>query len=56
MALQWTCNEHDCDYTATAADMEDLVAKANAHMSEQHDSYELEEMIEDVAVEVSDEA
>lgn len=54
MALQWSCNEHACDYVATAADVEELVEKVNAHMREQHDSYELEEMIEDAAVEVHD--
>ena len=56
MALQWSCNEHACGFVATAPDVEALIAQVNAHMREQHDSYELEEMIEDAAVEVPDEA
>ena len=56
MALQWSCNEHECGFVATAPDVEALVAQVNVHMREQHDSYELEEMIEDAAVEVPDEA
>lgn len=54
MAKQWSCNEHECGVVITAADVEELVAKANEHMREQHDSYELEEMIEDAAVDVPD--
>ena len=54
MSKQWSCNEHDCDFVATAPTLAELVDMVNAHMSEQHDSYELEEMIEDVAVDVSD--
>ena len=56
MALQWSCNEHECGFVATADDVEALVAQANEHMRDAHDSYELEEMIEDAAVEVADEA
>ena len=36
------------------ADVEELIAKANEHMHDKHDSYELEEMIEDAAVDVPD--
>ena len=56
MALQWTCNEHECGFVATATEVDELIEQVNAHMRDQHDSYELEEMIEDAAVEVSDEA
>ena len=49
-------SEHACDFVATAQDVEGLIEQVNAHMRDAHDSYELEEMIEDAAVEVADEA
>jgi predicted small metal-binding protein len=52
MARQWTCNEHDCGAVVTAPTMDELVEKVNEHMTSVHDSYELEEMIEDASVEV----
>ena len=54
MAKQWSCNEHDCGEVVTAETLDELVEKANAHMRAAHDSYELEEMIEDAAVDVPD--
>ncbi|MGI9186775.1 MAG: DUF1059 domain-containing protein [Gaiellales bacterium] len=56
MARKWTCNEHECNTEIRADSMEELVELVNAHMTEAHDSYELEEMIEDVSVEVDDDA
>ena len=52
MAKRWTCNEHDCGFEATADDLETLIELANEHMRAAHDSYELEEMIEDAAIDV----
>lgn len=56
MAKQWTCNEHECGFVAQAATIEEVIELANAHMDEAHDSYELEEMIEDAATDVPDQA
>ena len=56
MARQWTCNEHECKAEIRADSMEELIEQVNAHMAEVHDSYELEEMIEDASVEVADDA
>jgi len=50
---RWACMEAECTTVVTAADDDELVEKVNAHMSEAHDSYELEDVIladaEDVA-------
>jgi predicted small metal-binding protein len=56
MARKWSCNEHDCGTEIRADSMEELIEQVNAHMAEAHDSYELEEMIEDASVEVADDA
>ena len=50
MSKQWACNEHECGVVVTAADLDELVTKVNEHFAEAHDSYELEEMIEDAAI------
>lgn len=52
---KWTCMEHDCDTVVVADSIEELVAMVNAHVGEAHNSFELEEMIEDVAEDVDDE-
>ncbi|MGA0123042.1 MAG: DUF1059 domain-containing protein [Gaiellales bacterium] len=52
MAKQWSCNEDRCGEVVTAASMEELIELVNAHMRAAHDSYELEEMIEDAALDV----
>ena len=54
MSKQWACNEHECGFVVTAADLDELVAKVNEHFAGAHDSYELEEMIEDAAIDVED--
>lgn len=54
MSKQWACNEHECGVVVTAVDLDELVAKVNQHFTEAHDSYELEEMIEDAAIDVED--
>ena len=56
MARSWSCNEHACEAEIRADSMEELIEQVNAHMAEAHDSYELEEMIEDASVEVPDSA
>jgi len=56
MARKWTCNEHACETEIRADSMEELIEQVNAHMAETHDSYELEEMIEDASVEVEADA
>ncbi|MCX6392364.1 MAG: DUF1059 domain-containing protein [Actinobacteria bacterium] len=56
MARKWSCNEHACDTEIRADSMEELIEQVNAHMADTHDSYELEEMIEDASVEVADDA
>ena len=53
MAKQWSCNEEGCDEVVTADSIEQLIELVNAHMRAAHDSYELEEMIEDAAVDVA---
>jgi predicted small metal-binding protein len=52
MAKQWSCNEEGCGEVVTAASMEELIELVNGHMRAAHDSYELEEMIEDAAIDV----
>jgi len=56
MARAWSCNEHACDTEIRADSMEELIEQVNAHMTEAHDSYELEEMIEDASIEVDGDA
>ena len=56
MARKWSCNEHACDTEIRVDSMEELIEQVNAHMADTHDSYELEEMIEDASVEVADDA
>jgi len=52
MAKQWSCNEDRCGEVVTAASIEELIEQVNEHMRAAHDSYELEEMIEDAAIDV----
>jgi hypothetical protein len=48
----WRCLEAGCDAVITAEDDEQLVAAANRHVAEAHDSFELEEVILDAAEDV----
>ena len=45
---RWTCVEAGCSYELTAADVPSAVEGAQRHIAEEHGSFELEEMIEDV--------
>ena len=54
MAKRWSCVEAGCDWTVTAADVDTIVALAQAHIAEAHSSFELDDMIEAVLVDVDD--
>ena len=45
MVKRWACLEAGCSTIVIAADEDELVEKVNAHVSEAHDSYELEDVI-----------
>ena len=42
---RWACLEAGCSAIVTAAEEDELIERANAHMGEAHDSYELEDVI-----------
>jgi predicted small metal-binding protein len=49
---RWTCVEAGCSYELTAPDVPSAVEGAQRHIAEEHGSFELEEMIEDVLEDV----
>ena len=51
---RWTCVEAGCSYELVAADMPSAIEGAQRHIAEEHGSFELEEMIEDVLEDVSE--
>ena len=51
---RWACMEAGCSAVVTAADEGELIEKVNAHVSEAHDSYELEDVIIANATETGD--
>lgn len=53
---RWTCVEAGCSYELTAPDVPSAVEGAQRHIAEEHGSFELEEMIEDVLEDVSEPA
>ena len=53
-AKRWTCVEAGCSYELVAADVPSAVEGAQRHIAEEHGSFELEEMIEDVLEDVSE--
>jgi predicted small metal-binding protein len=53
---RWECLEAGCSFSVTVASDEELIEKANEHVAEAHDSYELEDVILAGAVEVPGEA
>ena len=53
---RWTCVEPDCSYELTAPDVPSAVEGAQRHIAEEHASFELEEMIEDVLEDVPEPA
>jgi hypothetical protein len=54
VARAWRCLETGCDALIVAPDDEQLVAAVNHHVSEAHQSFELEEVILDAAEETSE--
>ena len=51
---RWTCVEAGCSFELTATDVPSAVEGAQRHIAEEHGSFELEEMIEDVLEDVSE--
>ena len=49
---RWTCVEAGCSYALVAADVPSAIQGAQRHIAEEHGSFELEEMIEDVLEDV----
>ena len=54
LAKRWSCVEPGCDWSVVAADTDEAVQAAQEHIGAVHDSFELEEMIEDVLEDVPD--
>lgn len=52
LAKRWTCVEAGCDYELVVPDVATAVDGAQRHIAEAHQSFELEEMIEDVLEDV----
>ena len=52
MAKRWTCVEAGCDFELVATDVTSAVEGAQRHIAEEHSSFELEEMVEDVLEDV----
>jgi hypothetical protein len=54
VAHRYECLEVDCGEAILAADRDALVQAVHRHMSERHDSFELEDVILDASTEVPD--
>jgi predicted small metal-binding protein len=54
MALQYECLDAGCGAIIAAADEEALVVAVQRHMTEEHGSFELEDVIIDMSTEVED--
>ena len=52
MTLKYRCLDAGCDVEIRAADERALIEAVQAHVAEAHDSFELEEVIVDMATEV----
>ncbi len=52
MTLAYRCLDAGCDVEIRAADEPALIEAVQAHVAEAHDSFELEEVIADMATEV----
>jgi predicted small metal-binding protein len=53
---RWTCVEAGCSFELVARDVPSAVEGAQRHIAEEHGSFELEEMIEDVLEDVPEPA
>jgi hypothetical protein len=56
VAYRYECLDVDCGEVVVAPDRDALVELVQGHMSEAHDSFELEDVIVDTSVEVPDDA
>ena len=54
MRRQWTCVEAGCDETIIAPDTDTIIELVQAHIADVHNSFELEDMIAAVLVDVPD--
>jgi len=54
MTRQYQCLDAGCEATIVAQDEEALVEAVQRHMAEEHDSFELEDVIIDMSTEVND--
>ncbi len=54
MPRQYQCLDAGCDAKIVAPDEEALVEAVRRHMAEEHDSFELEDVIIDMSTEVED--
>ena len=52
MTLAYRCLDAGCDVEIRAVDESALIEAVQAHMAEAHDSFELEEVVVDMATEV----
>jgi len=52
VAVRWSCVEAGCHWAVTAADVDAVIPLVQAHISEIHSSFELEDMIEAVLEDV----
>jgi predicted small metal-binding protein len=52
MARQYECLDAGCGAVIVAADERALVEAVSSHMTEQHDSFELEDVIVEMSTEV----
>ncbi|MDX6583589.1 MAG: hypothetical protein QOI10_2773 [Solirubrobacterales bacterium] len=52
MTLAYRCLDAGCDVEIQAADERTLIEAVQAHVAEAHDSFELEDVIVDMATEV----
>ena len=55
MARKYECLDAGCGAVIVAADQQALVEAVQSHMAEQHDSFELEDVIIDMSTEVKEE-
>lgn len=54
MAFQYECLEAGCGAKIVAGDQPALVEAVQSHMAEEHDSFELEDVIIDTSTEVEE--
>ena len=54
MAKRWSCVDACCSWSVTAPDLATVVPLAQAHIEDEHGSFELEEMVEAVLEDVPD--